>query len=167
MLGLQWDGIDFERKSMTIRHTVSKVTEVVAKDKTKNASSRRTFPLTSEAVEIFTVAKRQEQRNRTAFGNEYQENNYVFKWPDGHTYSPDYVSHRFNDLLKKHSLPHIRFHELRHSCASMMIAMGWSLNDVQEWLGHSDVKMTANIYAHLDTTRKNNIAESLAEKFGA
>ena len=45
--------------------------------------------------------------------------------------------------------------------------MGWSLKDVQEWLGHSDVKMTANIYAHLDTTRKNNIAESLAEKFGA
>ena len=167
LLGLQWDSIDFERKSMTIRHTVSKVTEVVAKDKTKNASSRRTFPLTSEAVEIFTVAKRQEQRNRTAFGNEYQENNYVFKWPDGHTYSPDYVSHRFNDLLKKHSLPHIRFHELRHSCASMLIAMGWSLKDVQEWLGHSDVKMTANIYAHLDTTRKNNIAESLAEKFGA
>ena len=86
---------------------------------------------------------------------------------DGHTYSPDYVSHRFNDLLKKHSLPHIRFHELRHSCASMLIAMGWSLKDVQEWLGHSDVKMTANIYAHLDTTRINNIAESLAEKFGA
>ena len=47
------------------------------------------------------------------------------------------------------------------------IAMGWSLKDVREWLGHSDVKMTANIYAHLDTTRKNNIAESLAEKFGA
>lgn len=58
-------------------------------------------------------------------------------------------------------------HSCRHSCASMLIAMGWSLKDVQEWLGHSDVKMTANIYAHLDTTRKNNIAESLAEKFGA
>ncbi len=49
----------------------------------------------------------------------------------------------------------------------MLISMGWSLKDVQEWLGHSDVKMTANIYAHLDTARKNNIADSLAEKFGA
>lgn len=167
LLGLQWDSIDFEGKTMTIKHTVSKVTEVVAKDKTKNASSRRTFPLTTEAVEIFAAAQRQEMRNRIAFGNEYQSNNYVFKWPDGHTYSPDYVSHRFNDLLKKYSLPHIRFHELRHSCASMLISMGWSLKDVQEWLGHSDVKMTANIYAHLDTARKNNIADSLAEKFGA
>lgn len=167
LLGLQWDSIDFEGKTMTIKHTVSKVTEVVAKDKTKNASSRRTFPLTTEAVEIFAAAQRQEMRNRIAFGNEYQSNNYVFKWPDGHTYSPDYVSHRFNDLLKKYSLPHIRFHELRHSCASMLISMGWSLKDIQEWLGHSDVKMTANIYAHLDIARKNNIADSLAEKFGA
>lgn len=166
LLGLQWDSIDFEAKTMTIRHTVSKVTEVVAKDKTKNASSRRTFPLTPEALEIFKAAKCREEQNRIAFGREYHENSYVFKWPDGHTYSPDYVSHRFNDLLKRHSLPHIRFHELRHSCASMLIAMGWTLKDVQEWLGHSDIKMTANIYSHLDTARKSNIAAALAEKFG-
>lgn len=166
LLGLQWDSIDFERETMTIRHTVSKVTEVVAKDKTKNASSHRTFPLTPEALEIFKSAKCREQQNRLAFGREYRENSYVFKWPDGHTYSPDYISHRFNDLLKKHSLPHIRFHELRHSCASMLIAMGWTLKDVQEWLGHSDIKMTANIYSHLDTARKTNIAHSLEDKFG-
>ena len=48
----------------------------------------------------------------------------------------------------------------------MLIALGWSLKDVQEWLGHSDVKMTANIYAHLDTARKTNIAESLSGRFG-
>ena len=167
LLGLQWDCIDFEAKTMTIRHTVAKVTEVIAKDKTKNASSRRTFPLTAEALEIFKVAKCQEEQNRLAFGREYQENNYVFKWADGHTYSPDYVSHRFNDLLKKHNLPHIRFHELRHSCASMLISMGWSLKDVQEWLGHSDIQMTANIYSHLDIARKTNIAASLADKFSA
>lgn len=167
LLGLQWDSIDFEAQTMTIRHTVSKVTEVVAKDKTKNASSRRTFPLTPEAIEIFRAAKSQEAQNRIAFGREYQENNYVFKWADGHTYSPDYISHRFNDLLKKHDLPHIRFHELRHSCASMLISMGWTLKDVQEWLGHSDIKMTANIYSHLDTARKSNIAAALADKFGA
>ena len=151
---------------MTIRHTVSKVTKVVAKDKTKNASSRRTFPLTDDALRIFREAKCQEEQNRIAFGREYQENPFVFKWPDGHPYSPDYVSHRFNDLLKQHKLPHIRFHELRHSCASMLIALGWSLKDVQEGLGHSDVKMTANIYAHLDTARKTNIAESLSGRFG-
>ena len=167
LLGLQWDSIDFERKTMTIRHTVSKVTEVVAKDKTKNASSRRTFPLTVEAEAIFRRAKELEQQNRAAFGREYQENAYVFTWTDGHPYSPDYISHRFNRLLKKHGLPHIRFHELRHSCASLLIDMGFTLKDVQEWLGHSDIKMTANIYAHLDTARKTNMADSIAARFGA
>ena len=166
LLGLQWDSIDFERKTMTIRHTVSKVTEVVAKDKTKNASSRRSFPLTAEAEAIFRRAKELEQQNRAAFGREYQENSYIFKWPDGHPYSPDYISHHFAKVLKRHGLPHIRFHELRHSCASMLISMGFTLKDVQEWLGHSDIKMTANIYAHLDTARKNTIADSLAGKFG-
>ena len=167
LLGLQWDSIDFESKTMTIRHTVSKVSSVVAKDKTKNASSHRTFPLTKEALDIFEKAKINETRNRVAFGREYQENPYVFKWPGGHPYSPDYISRRFNTLLKKHDLPHIRFHELRHSCASMLITMGWTLKDIQEWLGHSDIKMTANIYSHLDTSRKTNIAESLAQKFGS
>ena len=167
LLGLQWDSIDFDAGTMTIRHTVAKVTEVVAKDKTKNASSRRTFPLTPEALEIFKAAKCQETQNRIAFGREYQENSYVFKWPDGHPYSPDYISERFRNLLKKHNLPHIRFHELRHSCASMLLAMGWNLKDVQEWLGHSDIKMTANIYSHLDVARKTNIADSLAAKFQA
>ncbi len=165
LLGLQWDSIDFDRQTLTVRHTISKVTKVVAKDRTKNASSYRTFPLIPEALEIFKMAKCQEEQNRIAFGREYQENNYVFKWADGHTYSPDYVSHRFNDLLKMHNLPHIRFHELRHSCASMLIAMGWSLKDVQEWLGHADIQMTANIYSHLDIARKNKIAASLADKF--
>ena len=166
LLGLQWDSIDFERKTMTIRHTVSKVTEVVAKDKTKNASSRRSFPLTAEAEAIFRRAKELEQQNRAAFGREYQENSYIFKWPDGHPYSPDYISHHFAKVLKKQGLPHIRFHELRHSCASMLLDMGFTLKDVQEWLGHSDIKMTANIYAHLDTARKSSIADSLAGKFG-
>ena len=166
LLGLQWDSIDFDRKTMTIRHTVSKVTEVVAKDKTKNASSRRSFPLTAEAEAIFRRAKELEQQNRAAFGREYQENSYIFKWPDGHPYSPDYISHHFAKVLKKQGLPHIRFHELRHSCASMLLDMGFTLKDVQEWLGHSDIKMTANIYAHLDTARKSSIADSLAGKFG-
>ncbi len=165
LLGLQWDSISFLRKTMTIRHTVSRVVKTVAKNKTKNLSSHRTFPLTDEAFEIFNTIKQQEEYYRSVFGKQYQENNYIFKWPDGHTYSPEYISYRFKKLLKKHNLPHIRFHDLRHSCASLLIAMGWSLKDVQEWLGHSDIQMTANIYSHLDVGRKVSIAESLSKKF--
>lgn len=166
LLGLQWDSINFQQRTMTIKHTVCKVTKIVEKDKTKNASSFRIFPLTEEAMDIFFTAKKDEAHNRNIYGSEYIENNYIFKWPDGRPYSPDYVSHRFRALLKKHNLPHIRFHELRHSCASILISMGFSLKDIQEWLGHSDIKMTANIYAHLDMARKNKIAECLAQQFG-
>lgn len=161
LLGLKWDSINFLTKTMTIKHTVCKVTGIVEKDKTKNASSYRTFPLTDEAEEIFRTAKKLEEGYRISFGEKYTENEYVFKWPDGRPYSPDYVTHRFSSLLKKHNLPHIRFHELRHSCASILITLGFSLKDIQEWLGHSDIKMTANIYAHLDVARKNRLAETL------
>lgn len=161
LLGLQWDSVDFENNRLTIKHTVSKVTKAVAKDKTKNASSFRSFPLTKDAKEIFADAKKREAENRKLFGKAYQENNYVFKWDDGHTFTPDYISKHFAKILKKNNLRHIRFHELRHSCASMLINSGFTLKDVQDWLGHADIKMTANIYGHLDIARKMSMAEKL------
>ncbi len=161
LLGLKWDSIDFERQMLTIRHTVVKVTKEVEKDKTKNASSFRSFPLTPAAREIFMEMKQTEEVNRKLFGKEYHQNDYVFKWEDGRPYSPDYISHGFSRLLKKYNFPHIRFHELRHSCASMLLTQGYGLKDVQEWLGHADIKMTANIYGHLDTKRKQGIAANM------
>ena len=64
---------------MIIKHTVSKVTSAVAKDKTKNKSSQRSFPLTKEALTIFESATESEETNRKAFDSEYKSNNYVFK----------------------------------------------------------------------------------------
>ncbi|MDF3005855.1 MAG: integrase [Oscillospiraceae bacterium] len=162
VLGLKWDSMDFNADTLTIKHTVSKVTEVVEKDKTKNATSHRSFPLMPDIKKMLLQLKEQEKHNRKIFGKSYVENDYVLKWDDGRPFSPDYVTHRFSALLKKNDLPHIRFHELRHSCASFLINMGFTLKDVQEWLGHSDIKMTANIYSHLDVNRKKNMADMLA-----
>lgn len=167
VLGLKWDSVNLDTGTLTIRHTVSKVTKAVEKDKTKNATSYRSFPLTDEARRIFTAAKTEEEVNRKLFGREYHSSAYVFKWPDGRSYSPDYVSDKFSALLKKHGMPHIRFHELRHSCASLLINAGFTLKDVQEWMGHADIKMTANIYGHLDISRKQNMAKKLAVDLSA
>ena len=161
LLGLKWDSLDLAQNRLIIKHTVSKVSKVVAKDKTKNASSYRSFPLVPEAIEIFQKSKADELRNRKSFGKMYCENDYVFTWPDGRPISPDYVSKHFQKLLNRNGLPHIRFHELRHSCASLLLSAGFTLKDVQEWLGHSDIKMTANVYGHLDTARKQTIADHL------
>lgn len=162
LLGLQWDSVDFDRGTLTIRHTVSKVTAAVEKDKAKNASSYRSFPLLPEARDIFLQALADQSANHRLFGKAYQENPYVFKWPDGRPFPPDYITHHFARLLQKHGLPRIRFHELRHSCASLLLSHGFTLKDVQEWLGHSDIKMTANVYGHLDVARKQSIADEMS-----
>ena len=114
VLGLKWDSINFAMQTLTIRYTVARVTKVVEKNKTKNASSFRSFPLTDDAVRLFKILLQQEQYYRNHFGRDYIDNDYVFTWEDGHPYSPDYVSHTFHKLLKKYDLPHIRFHDLRH-----------------------------------------------------
>ena len=93
VLGLKWDSINFAMQTLTIRHTVARVTKVVEKNKTKNASSFRSFPLADDAVRLFKILLQQEQIYRNHFGKDYIDNDYVFTWEDGHPYSPDYVSH--------------------------------------------------------------------------
>lgn len=164
VLGLKWDSIDFETGLVVIKHTVSKVSVVVEKDKTKNASSYRSFPLLPDVRKLLLDIKMRDAENKKLFSKEYVLSDYIFRWDDGRPFSPDFVSQKFDKLLNHYGFPHIRFHELRHSCASILLAMGFNLKDVQEWLGHSDIKVTANIYSHLDVTRKQSMAESLGNK---
>ena len=163
VLGIKWDSIDFESRRLEIKHTVVTVLTQVEKDKTKNSSSHRSFMLTPEAMAIFEEEQRKEEENRELFGDDYIESEYVFKWDNGKPFSPDYVTGHFDKLLKKNDLPHIRFHELRHSCASLLLNNGYTLKDVQEYMGHANIKMTADIYGHLDSLRKNVLTEGIAE----
>ena len=72
----------------------------------------------------------------------------------GNLYTPQMVTGNFSSILKHNGLRHIRFHDLRHSCASLLLANGVPMKQIQEWLGHSDISTTANIYSHLDFTSK-------------
>ncbi len=165
VLGLKWDSINEDTMTITIKHTVVRFTTIVEKDSTKNSSSFRSYPITDEVKEILQNLKAQEKENQRLFGSEYIKNDYIFKWNDGRPYAPDFISMKFSKLLKQYNLPHIRFHDLRHSCASLLVANGYQLKDIQEWLGHSDIQTTANIYAHLDAKRKSNIANSMSSSF--
>lgn len=159
--GLQWNSIDFEKNLISIRHTVVKVDKIVEKDRTKTASSYRSFPLVPEIREALLEQREQQLINRTLFKKDYHDSPYIFVWDDGRPISPDYMSHAFKKLLKKYNMPKMRFHDLRHSCASILLSKGFTLKDVQEWLGHADIKTTANVYGHLDMSRKNAIAEGM------
>lgn len=161
ILGLKWDSVNFKTDTITIKHTVVGISKVIEKDSTKNKSSYRSFPMDNEVKSILLSLKATENENRALFGNQYNDNDYIFKWDNGNPYKPDYISRSFKKLLTKYDLPIIRFHDLRHSCASLLIAKGFTLKDIQEWLGHSDIQTTANIYSHLDIERKSNIMHSM------
>ena len=118
--------------------------------------------MTDEAKEIFETALENEKINKKLFGKKYMFNDYLFKWDNGEIFQPNYVTKRFSKLLEKNGLPHIRFHEIRHSCASLLMNEGFTLKDIQEWMGHADITTTANIYGHLDVSRKVNMAERLS-----
>ena len=75
--------------------------------------------------------------------------------------SPHYLTSSFPKLLEKNNLRHIRFHDLRHSCASLLLANGVPMKQIQEWLGHSDFSTTANVYAHLDYNSKLSSADAM------
>lgn len=172
-LGLKWDAIDFENDSITIRHTVTSVTldgkvQLVAADTTKTKSSLRTLPLVPFVKERLLVLKKEQENNRRLCGRSYHKQfaGYVCINEMGDLIKPHYVTEQFPKLLDANGLRRIRFHDLRHSCASLMLANGVPMKQIQDWLGHSDFSTTANIYAHLDYSSKLSSADAMLSGLG-
>lgn len=148
VVGLKWSAIDFSENTLTVRHTVHSTEEgIVVKDRLKTKSSYRTLTLEPFVRgELLKHCEKQEQMKkvmRSAYSKEYTD--YVCVDALGRLYNPDFVTEHFGQLLKKHNLKKIRFHDLRHSCASVLLAQGVAMKQIQEWLGHSDMSTTVNI----------------------
>ena len=91
----------------------------------------------------------------------HQYDGYVLVDELGERMNPNYLTQYFPEYIEKHGLRKMRFHDLRHSCASLLLANGVPLKQIQEWLGHSDFSTTANIYAHLDYRSKISSAQAM------
>lgn len=172
-LGLKWDAIDFERDTITIKHIVTNAKidgkcEIVCADRAKTKSSLRSLPLVSNIREKLLALREQQKENRRACGNCYSKkyDGYVFVDAMGNIFNPRSVTANFSKLLEQNGLRHIRFHDLRHSCASLMVMNGVSMKQVQERLGHSTFSTTADIYAHLDYKSKQGSAGVIANLLG-
>ena len=166
--GLKWDAIDFERGTLTIKHTVTSVqvdgkTKMYAQDSAKTKSSMRTLPLVCSFAEYFKEVKAAQEVNKKVCGNcyNYEYDGYVFVDELGNLMKPDYLTSQFPKFIQNHGCKRMRFHDLRHSCASLLLANGVPLKHIQEWLGHSDFSTTANIYAHLDYSSKISSAQAM------
>ena len=172
-IGLKWDAIDFDQNTITIRHTVTSCDLdgkriLVASDTTKTKSSMRTLPLVPFMRERLLALKEEQQENRRLCGRSYIKDylEYVCVNEIGDLIKPHYVTESFPKLLKANGLRHIRYHDLRHSCASLLLANGVPMKQIQEWLGHSDFSTTANIYAHLDYSSKLTSADAMLNGLG-
>ena len=165
VMGLRWEAIDFEAKTLTIRHIVTSTRIdgkkiLVEADRAKTKSSLRTLPLVDPIAERLKAVKEQQEYNQKICGNCYNQEylGYVFVDAMGNLIQPDSVTTGFPQLLKENGLRRIRFHDLRHSCASLLLKEGVPMKQIQEWLGHSDISTTANIYAHMVALAKHQRA---------
>ncbi|WP_211296427.1 site-specific integrase [Paenibacillus donghaensis] len=167
-LGLKWSAIDLINKTITIKHTVTSGSLngkliTIEKDRTKNKASRRTLPLVDAFYELLLRLKQQREINRGLCKDSYCIDylDYINVDAMGNRIKPNYITQHFSLVLKKHDMRHIRYHDLRHSCATLLLSNGVSMKEVQEWLGHSDYATTANIYSHLEFSSKINSAETM------
>ena len=168
VLGLKWDAIDFQRGTLTIKRTVTEVrldgkTEIIEQESAKTKSSLRTLPLVGSFKDYFMEVKQAQEVNKSVCGNcyNYDYDGYVFVDELGERMKPDYLTNYFPTYIQRHGIRKMRFHDLRHSCASLLLANGVPLKQIQEWLGHSDFSTTANIYAHLDYSSKISSAQAM------
>ena len=152
LLGLKWTDVDLDRGILKIQRAISRQNGKVVEAPLKTKNAYRTLPLSTDAIDVLKAQK-----------NKVGSSEWVFPSPTGGPMSPDSVLHMLQRVLKRAGLPRIRFRELRHSCASLLLNQGCSLKDVQEWMGHSDIQTTANIYGHLDSARKQDLADKLTQ----
>ena len=166
LVGLKWDAIDFKNKMITIKHKVLHVNnKFYLSDTLKTTASHRTLPLLPEIESLLVERKEEIEKNKELFKKSYnhQYDEYVFVDDIGDLINPDIISNRFRTLLRKNNLKHIRFHDLRHSCASLLVASKVPMKNIQEWLGHSNFNTTADVYSHLDYSSKYESANALSK----
>ena len=168
-VGLRWSAIDLTNNVFYINHTVTTPRvngklKIVAKDRAKTKSSLRALPLDMAVKERLLVIKERQEMYRKKFKRSYNKEwlDYVMVDELGGLIMPNYVTSAFKRLLTKNDLRPIRFHDLRHTSASLLLNNGVQLKDIQMWLGHSDFATTANIYAHLDASSKTASLAAIA-----
>lgn len=172
VLGLKWDAIDSERGTISVIRTVTTITldgkqTEIEQQSAKTKSSLRTLPLIGSFREYFLQVKEAQELNKQVCGNcyNYEYDGFVFVDELGERMRVDYLTNAFPKFLEDHGLRRMRFHDLRHSCASLLLANGVPLKHIQDWLGHSDFTTTANIYAHLDYKSKITSAQAMETGF--
>lgn len=150
-LGLRWDAVDLDKGTLTVRAALQRVDGKLQLLETKTASSIRTIPLPGFATKLLRAHRIAQLQERMRMGDGWTDSGYVFTTTVGTPIEPRNVNRSFTKALERcaNRAPVIRFHDLRHTCASLLLAQGVPPRVVMEILGHSKISVTMDIYAHV------------------
>ena len=149
LLGLKWTDVDFGQGTITVRRQISRINGTVVEAPLKTKNAYRVIPLGEQALAVL-----QSQQERTA-------SEYVFPSPNGGPISPDSVRNMLRRVLKRAGLPYVRFHDLRHTFATLALQNGVDVKTVSSILGHFSAGFTLDTYAHVTTTAQREAAKKM------
>ena len=149
LLGLLWDDVDLDAKRLYVRHALQRVQGEFVFIEPKTVRSRRYVALSPSVIEHLRTHQIAQGRLQESGGREWNLLGLVFPSQAGTPLDGPNVTHAFQAVVRQAGLPHMRFHDLRHACASFMLAQGASMRVIMEQLGHSQISMTMNTYSHV------------------
>lgn len=167
-LGLFWENIDFEKKTITIKNNLLNIREKgVYLDTPKTKKSKRTISLPDICFDLLKKLKAKQELEKEMFSNDWMDTEFVFKDEYGNYYNPSRLSRQWVLFQKKHNLKHIRLHDLRHTCATYLLSHNVPIATVSKKLGHSNIYTTLDVYTHSvdsDDVEASNLLNNMVIK---
>jgi len=160
-LGLRWRDVDFENDTLLICNTIVQQDTIIEQELTKTRAGRRVLHMPADAKAYLLDLKAGQDERRRLMRRAYHPGDYVCTGEDGSPFQPHYITMRFKQILVEEKLPIIRFHDLRHTAASMLIERGLTLVQVAKFLGHEKISTTVDTYAHISDQRRKETAETM------
>ena len=167
LLGLRWQDVDLDAGILHVRHAMQRVDGALTLVEPKTERSRRTLSLPVPTVAALRAHQDRQAFERAAAGDRWQGQDLVFATPHGTPLDGTAVTKRLQAILDAAGLPHQRFHDLRHCCASLLLAENVSPRVVMEILGHSQIGLTMNTYSHVMPAAQRDAADRMGRVLGA
>ncbi|MQS16205.1 site-specific integrase [Streptomyces kaniharaensis] len=167
LLGLRWEDLDHSSGTASIRRTLQRTrTGGLTTLPTKTVSSEHRIALPAPCLLSLRAHRKQQAQEKEKAGAGWMDSGHVFTRPDGHPIEPATLTRRFNALLRRAHLRQIRFHDLRHSTATLLLEQGVELVVIKELLGHAHIGVTATVYAHVRLRLQRDAIDLLGRTLG-
>ncbi len=158
-LALRWQDIDFDNRTLRVRWALQRINGELRFKEPKTQASRRTIALPDATVAALRAHKVRQLEERLVAGTKWQDHDLVFPSRKGTPYDASELREQFYKLLSRAGLPHYRFHDLRHCCASLLLAQQVPPRVVMEILGHTQISTTMDLYSHVMPAARRNAAD--------